>query len=194
MINLSGVGGFNPSSGASQAPKFVLTPEKIVKISQKYIADPPLVFPQIEYCTLVSHGIILPSSFWNCVFTTAKFNASANSNNISPSTFYLHNPYRPWTPSKPTTSTPTCPFISPQINNFSPSSISNTTFPNKEKNSSFSTLPLPDWGAYTDIKFSADLPRITLHALFLYFQHWTPSIFSIHFSATSSLNPWIPFP
>ena len=30
-------------------PKFVLTPEKIVKKSQKYIADPPLVLPQIVY-------------------------------------------------------------------------------------------------------------------------------------------------
>ena len=41
--------GFNPS-GASQPPKFVFNPpQKKVKISQKYIDDPPLVFPQIEY-------------------------------------------------------------------------------------------------------------------------------------------------
>ena len=32
-------------------PKFVLPPppEKIVNVSQKYIADPPLIFPQIDY-------------------------------------------------------------------------------------------------------------------------------------------------
>ena len=44
-----GVGGFNPPSGASQLPKFSLTPTGLVKKSQKYIAD-PLVLPQIEYC------------------------------------------------------------------------------------------------------------------------------------------------
>ena len=42
------VGGFNPSPLVPLNPKFVLTPEQIVKISQKYIADPPLVFPQFE--------------------------------------------------------------------------------------------------------------------------------------------------
>ena len=37
--------------------KFVLTPENIIEIIQKYIADPPLVFPQIEYwyCTDSPH-------------------------------------------------------------------------------------------------------------------------------------------
>ena len=34
-------------------PKFLLTPEKIVKISQKYIANPPPVFPQIKYCMTI---------------------------------------------------------------------------------------------------------------------------------------------
>ena len=50
MLDLSGVGvgficlrGLTPS-GASQPPKFSLTPEKIEKISQKYIADPTLFF------------------------------------------------------------------------------------------------------------------------------------------------------
>ena len=36
VLDLSGL----TPSGASQPPKFVLTPEKIVKIRQKYIADP----------------------------------------------------------------------------------------------------------------------------------------------------------
>ena len=49
VLDLSGVGGLTPS-GASQTPKFSLTPTGLVKNSQKYIADPPLVLPQIEYC------------------------------------------------------------------------------------------------------------------------------------------------
>ena len=47
-----GVRGFNPPpppSGASQPLKFIFNPQKIVKISEKYIADPYLIFPQIEY-------------------------------------------------------------------------------------------------------------------------------------------------
>ena len=41
-------------------PKFVLTPQKIVKISQKYIAAPaPLVFPQIEYWRTMATGHVL---------------------------------------------------------------------------------------------------------------------------------------
>ena len=35
--------GFNPF-GASQLPKLALTPNDLVKISQKYIADAPLLF------------------------------------------------------------------------------------------------------------------------------------------------------
>ena len=47
-----GLGGLTPSLVPLNLPKFVLTLEKIVKISQKYIADPsPLFFSQIEYCT-----------------------------------------------------------------------------------------------------------------------------------------------
>ena len=39
--------------GASQPPSLYWPQKKIVKISQKYIAvDPPLVFPQIEYCEI----------------------------------------------------------------------------------------------------------------------------------------------
>ena len=42
MLDLSGGG------GGAQPPSLFWPPKK-VKISQKYIADPPLVFPQIEY-------------------------------------------------------------------------------------------------------------------------------------------------
>ena len=42
VLDLSGDWGFNPPPPlVPLTPKFVLTPEKIVKISQKYIADPP---------------------------------------------------------------------------------------------------------------------------------------------------------
>ena len=57
--------GFNPP-GASQPPKFVLTPKKIVKISQKYIADPlwfshrsstgGVAFYDLAYTTSRQHG------------------------------------------------------------------------------------------------------------------------------------------
>ena len=47
MLDLSGVGGL-PPSGASQPPVFI-DPHWF---SQKYIADPPLVLPQIEYWSL----------------------------------------------------------------------------------------------------------------------------------------------
>ena len=52
VLDLSGGWGVQPPSGASQPSKFVIPhPENIVKISQKYIADPSLVFTQlIEYC------------------------------------------------------------------------------------------------------------------------------------------------
>ena len=43
------LGGLTPS-GASQPPIVFIDPQKIVKNSQKYIADPPLVLPHIEYC------------------------------------------------------------------------------------------------------------------------------------------------
>ena len=48
VLDLSGVGGLTPLWCLS-TPKFLLILEKIVKISKKYIADPSLVFPQIEY-------------------------------------------------------------------------------------------------------------------------------------------------
>ena len=44
---------FNLPSDASQPPKFSLTPTGLVKNSQKYIADPTLVLPQIEYWNFV---------------------------------------------------------------------------------------------------------------------------------------------
>ena len=53
VLVLSGVGGYLPS-GASQSPKFVLTPEKIAKISQKYIAD-PLWFSHKSTTDLYTH-------------------------------------------------------------------------------------------------------------------------------------------
>ena len=40
--------GFNPPL-VPLNPQVCINPEKIVKISQKYIADPPLVYPQIKY-------------------------------------------------------------------------------------------------------------------------------------------------
>ena len=45
-------GGLLPPPLMPSTPKFVLTPEKIVKISLKktLLTPPPLVFPQIEYC------------------------------------------------------------------------------------------------------------------------------------------------
>ena len=45
-----GGGGLSPPLWCLSTPKFVLTPlpENIVKISHKYIADPPLFSPQIE--------------------------------------------------------------------------------------------------------------------------------------------------
>ena len=46
VLDLSAVGGFNP-------PLVPLNPQVFIdpqKNSQKYIADPPLVLPQIEYC------------------------------------------------------------------------------------------------------------------------------------------------
>ena len=49
-----GFGGLTPSV-ASHPPSLYWPPEKIVEISQKYIADPPLVFTQIEYWALHSH-------------------------------------------------------------------------------------------------------------------------------------------
>ena len=50
MLDLSGVGQFNPPLVPLNPPKFVLThPKKKVKISRKYITDYPLVVPQIEY-------------------------------------------------------------------------------------------------------------------------------------------------
>ena len=53
-----GVGGLTPPPPALwclSTPKFVLTPEKIVKISQKYIADPPLVSHELT-CKKASLG------------------------------------------------------------------------------------------------------------------------------------------
>ena len=49
VLDLSqGLGGLTPLWCLS-TPKFSLTPTILVKNSQKYIADPPLVLPQIEY-------------------------------------------------------------------------------------------------------------------------------------------------
>ena len=49
VLDLSGVGGFNPLLVPLTPQVCIDPPKKIVKISEKYIADPPLVFPQIEY-------------------------------------------------------------------------------------------------------------------------------------------------
>ena len=57
-----GVGGLTPlPSGASQPPKFLLTPTGLVKNTLKYIADPLLVLPQIEYCvsTIIAFQIFV---------------------------------------------------------------------------------------------------------------------------------------
>ena len=67
-------------SGASQPPKFSLTPTGLVKKHQKYIADPPLVLPpQIEYCWQGCHACVVRAGFtgrlkkgalkmtWNCL-------------------------------------------------------------------------------------------------------------------------------
>ena len=48
VLDLSGVGGLTLLWCLS-TPQVCIDPRKIVKISQKYIADPSLVFPQIEY-------------------------------------------------------------------------------------------------------------------------------------------------
>ena len=57
-LDLSGGGwGFNPS-GASQPPKFVLTPQ-IVKISQKYIVDPSSGFPTNRVLLVSENGIYI---------------------------------------------------------------------------------------------------------------------------------------
>ena len=110
----------------------------------------------------------------------------SNSSIISPSTFLFPNPNPPCTPSKPSTPAPTCPFKSPPISNFSPSSISDTIFPNKMKNSSFSGIGLPACGAYAEIKFSTVLPTIILTTISLLLTRPTSSTFSIHLSATSN--------
>ena len=59
VLDLSGGWGFNPPL-VSLNPQvcFDPSPEKIVKISQKYIADPPPVFPQIEYWLYVTSQTI----------------------------------------------------------------------------------------------------------------------------------------
>ena len=44
--------GVYPPPWCHSLPKFSLTPTVLVKNSQKYIADPPLVLPQIEYCNV----------------------------------------------------------------------------------------------------------------------------------------------
>ena len=50
VLNLSRGWGFNPSLWCLSTPYVCIDPpEKIVKISQKHIADPLPVFPQIEY-------------------------------------------------------------------------------------------------------------------------------------------------
>ena len=49
VLDLSGVGGLTPPLVPLNPPKLTLNPTDLVKKSQKYIADPPLVLPQIDY-------------------------------------------------------------------------------------------------------------------------------------------------
>ena len=57
--------GLTPS-GASQPPS-LYSAGKIVKISNKYIADPPpLVFPQIEYTGNNTHAVYLYTLILAC--------------------------------------------------------------------------------------------------------------------------------
>ena len=60
-------GGLTPSGASQPPPGLYWPPEKIVKICQKYISDPPLVFPQIEYVYV--HVALCTSNPKNYVLT-----------------------------------------------------------------------------------------------------------------------------